>query len=289
MSNRFLLIVAVLLGIGTFFAYQHKSQSLPQSSLYVNGPIYVPPPPEPERPVPPHPAMQYINLINARNSQIRSINYRSLTLRIKKDVTVSLNGSMAYEKEKRFRMKTRSFMGRESDVGSNDSKFWFWSKRMEPSLLYYCDHENTHRSRLRTPFHPAWMRETIGIDMIDTKDVTIIEEDGMWQIFQQRKSVTGKKIVHMTLIDKEKILGRYIYTPNGDLVISSEVKEFYRIDGHIVSKINHIYWAEEDVVNQWIMNKPDLNSSIDPRMWQMPNMRNSIDLGKPKFWCESQE
>lgn len=233
--------------------------------------------------------MSTIRAINARNATIRSVYYPEMKLKVKKDVSVSLDATMAYEKEKRFRMICSSFFGKETDIGSNDEKFWFWSKRMDPPILYYAKHEDTHKSRLRKPFHPTWMRETVGVDEINTEKVYIEQDGDKWKIFQERISINGRPIVHMTLIDNEKTLGRYLYTPNGDLVISAEIKAFYHKQGHIVPKLVHIYWAEEDVAIQWVLDRPQVNTSINLRMWKMPNMRRSRDLGNQKFWCELQD
>ena len=44
-------------------------------------------------------------------------------------------------------MISNSFLGKETDVGSNEKQFWFWSKRMKPSVLFYSEHENLNKTK----------------------------------------------------------------------------------------------------------------------------------------------
>lgn len=257
--------------------YQNKTQ-VTQSPIYISeNPIRIPPN-QPEL-QPEHPAMQTINVINTRNEQITNINYPHVNLKVRHKISVSVKGNLVYEKKTRFRAIFSSIFAKETDIGSNDEVFWFWSKRMDNDALYYARHEDAYRSGLKTPFHPVWLREMVGIDIIDTTNATFEQTTNGWKIYQNRTSTTGEPIIHMTLVDEEKILGRYIYSKSGTLIASFEVKNFYYIGSLIVPKTVHVYWSEENIALHWELSMPILNSHIDSKNWIMPDIKTKIDLG----------
>jgi hypothetical protein len=75
------------------------------------------------------------------------------------------------------------------------------------------------------------------------------------------------------------VAGRYLYSKEGKMVASSEIKSHQRIGEHIVPKQMLIIWYQEGVSMQWELYKPELNVGIDPTTWSMPSTKNAIDLG----------
>lgn len=275
MNNTFLLIVSIILAVATFFAYEYKVGKVAR-------PIYI----QPEQPLivsplsnlpPEHPALQTIRAINDRNAQVRNVYYENVAMKIKEKMTVTLTAFLAYEKDKKFRMITSSFVGQETDVGSNEHIFWFWSRRMDPPILYFAKHEDTSRSKLRAPFHPDWMREGLGLDQIKIDGATFEQDGSRWKVFEKRVSASGKPVVKMTLIDNEKILGHYLYNNQGQLISSIEAKDFYR-NGHIVPRVFLMTWAEENITVEWTMSAPRINGNINSALWEKPKMRREQDL-----------
>lgn len=274
------LIVVLMLSIALFWGY-HKKSSLPGHSTYVHEKELILAPLEPEEPQE-HEAMPLVREINKRNALIQSVFYKDMAFRINQGggLSIKLNGFMAYEKNRKFRMTSKSFFGKETDVGSNSTIFWFWSKRMKPSALYWAKHERLYETRLRTPFNPMWIMESFSINEIDTSNATIARHKGYWAVFQPRISASGQSITKVTLLDEETktIVGHYVYDMKNNIIISTEITEFYSIDGHHVPKRINIIWHEEDIKIQWDFEKPKVNKPIDTKHWEMPSIKSKINL-----------
>ena len=104
-----------------------------------------------------------IEAINLKNSKIKTFYCDDIKIKAIKKLTVNLKGKIYFEKDKNFRMFTSSILGKESDIGSNDNQFWFWSRKMNPPALHYAKYEDIYKTRLKTPFHPIWTIECLGI------------------------------------------------------------------------------------------------------------------------------
>ena len=98
--------------------------------------------------------------VNNKNSTILS--FRS-NCEIQFNISpIKLDGTIQYKKNNNFKMITESAFGKESEIGSNDIMFWFWSKRMEPRALYYAYNTDLELTRLKAPFNPVFVRQTLG-------------------------------------------------------------------------------------------------------------------------------
>jgi len=220
---------------------------------------------------------EIIQEINERNAKIKNIQSNDVTITIKKRFSIRLKGSLAYEKDLKFRMIIKSFLGRrdECDVGSNDSHFWYWSRRLNPPSLYYAEHKNLMVTGLRLPFHPLWMMEAVSIGKIDTKNAVVKREGDRLVVLQPRTSTLGASIIKATLIDTKtkRIIGHYIYDNKGNIKVSTEV----RYSNGVLSQIQTI-WYEENVLISFDLLNVSLNKEIDASRWEMPN-GDQINIG----------
>lgn len=220
---------------------------------------------------------EIIEKINAKNRLINSISYNKIE--IKADL-IKLTAILSYEKKLNFRMITNSFLGKESDLGSNDSNFWFWSRQMNPPYLFYSNHENLHKTRLRTPFNPKWMIKILGINEIDEYDACFLYKENLFAIVKYDKNNYNKKITLIDLIDIEKnaFYGHYIFNSYNEMMVAAEVKDYYYIDGSAVPKTIYINWIEENLNVIWNLSKPSLNQNLSKENWLMPNNYKKVDL-----------
>ena len=214
------------------------------------------------------------------NSKIQRINGFSSEMKVQSSLA-TLNGTIDFERDKNLRMIQSSFLGKELDIGSNNDIFWFWSRRMRPSKLYFSKHENAFQSGLRTPFDPQWIMEVIGMKDINIKNCTILHKNKMWHIAEKRINTEQKVVVKVTLIDESKmaVVGHYIYDTYGNMLVSAEITEFYQTHPIVVPKQIKTTWFEEDVSNTWELKNPRINVMIDPRIWVIPKMKNVEELG----------
>jgi len=222
-------------------------------------------------------ALRVIQAVNEKNAHVKTFTCSEMKIRIMGRSFVRLTGSVYYEKEDRFRMFVRSVVGTELDMGSNEEFFWFWSRRMDPPALYYSRHENLHRTGLRTPFHPVWMKGSLGFGTIPTDGIFGRRRGSNWEFLQLTKNAQGRRVLRSVVVDPKRnlILGQYVYQ-NGKLVVSSEVYEYTR-DG--LPKRMLIRWYEEDVTMILEFINPKINQSITPDAWKKPLMRLEVEMG----------
>ena len=222
-------------------------------------------------------ALTVIQAVNERNRQIRTFTCPEIKIRIWNKEFIKLTGNMAYEKDKNFRMIVKSIITKELDLGSNESYFWFWSRRMKPSVLYYSKHENLYRTGLRTPFHPLWMKGSLGLDEIPTSGIHARRRGFNWEFLQLTRNTQGKRVLRSILVDPKRsiIVGQYVYK-DSKLMVSSEIYE-YR-DGLPHRAI--VKWYEEDVVMILEFVNPKINQGIIPSTWVRPSMRGEIEIGE---------
>ena len=219
-----------------------------------------------------------IEELNSNNSKIKSIYYPKINI---KSSGLMVSSIFLYEKNKNFRMKNSSFFGPEADIGSNSGIFWFWSRRMRPSALFWAKHEDLHKTYLKTPFHPDWMMETIGINEVDTKDCFIFDYKNYVGIKQNRTdAITGQPVVRIFLIDKDKkaFFGHYLVDQQGNTLISFEVNRYHFVYNMYFPKSVNITWNQENIKLSWELDRPTINPTFNKENWILPNIKPQLEL-----------
>src|SRR5687768_10455147 len=118
-----LILIALLTG---FLAWLYLHLTAPSTSpVYVSPEDRILPPATKNGAVDPE-AARLAKAITDRNSGIRTYSASIFIVCGK----ARARGEILLEKPGRFRLKVSSILGQEMDIGSNDTHFWFWSKRM---------------------------------------------------------------------------------------------------------------------------------------------------------------
>jgi len=273
MNNFIKKIVVVLLMVllGLIFF-----KSLPHSPRYLDQSVFSASYSDIQR----HPAFHQIQAINARNARLTTFSCK-IQMQLRRNFfKTDLDAVLYHEKEKKFRMISWSRFRKEVDIGSNNMLFWFWSGRMKPPTLYYASHDSTLRTKLRTPFNPLWIMESLSIGQIGTKNARIADQEKYWVIIQNRFNFSGDRVIKITLIDKSRqaIAGHYLFNSKGVLIVSMETSEFQTINGHILPKMMHTIWYEENISINWNVISASANQSIGPEIWMMPSYAHSENL-----------
>ena len=247
----------------------------------VPDPIYIPPIIE-EKEIKNDPEIdqEISKLIDSINIDNSNITYENFKIDIKGspfDARANLN----YEKENNFRMISNSIAGKELDIGMNQEHFWFWSKRMKPSSLYYAKNEDVGKTRLKSPLNPIWLKSCIGVSEINKEAV----QTGYREKFVYIRKIiqTSEGIVkRTTLIDPEteRVIGNYLHRMNGNIIISTEILKFKEVGGSLIpSKIKTI-WHEENFVMEWSIKKIKVNSHIHESNFTMPKNIDRINMAE---------
>lgn len=193
--------------------------------------------------------------INKNNKKIQKI-HADLSVR---QGLFSVRGFVAYEKQHNFKMICNSFFRKEMEIGSNENFFWFWAR--SDNTLYFCEHKNINRTRLRPIFYPNVIKSFLGID-----------EFFEFEIFENKIiQKLPNNMTKITLIEKDKIIGHELYS-QGKLLLESKVVEF---EFNLPKKIK-INWIEENINQEWILSNIKINDNFEE--WKIPNYKNRINL-----------
>ncbi|SIO65560.1 hypothetical protein SAMN05444166_7737 [Singulisphaera sp. GP187] len=77
------------------------------------------------------------------------------------------NGYLALERPRNFRLEVRSTGGDVADIGSNDEKFWYWTKDNDQKAIFYCDYDESGKTPLSPAvLQPEWIVEALGLRVI---------------------------------------------------------------------------------------------------------------------------
>ena len=204
-----------------------------------------------------------IEQVNLKNDKVKSLSYNA-TVHLD---NMSFDAEIHYKKDKMFRMLAFGFFGTCLDIGSNDSIFWFWSKNFDSNTLYWARHEDFPKTKLQTPYGPLWMMQSLGYDKITGDKCG--ENDQYLKVFRDDVINNNRKVIKAVLIDKKelKVVGNYIYSTDGRLLVSSEWHE----------NILHIYWKEMNQKLIIVLEKPinptkEFNPPYKPHKVNMANM-----------------
>ena len=208
--------------------------------------------------------------INVRNKKIKSITSQDMAVKIwERGMRFRLKGSLCFEKDTSFRMKMNSLFGEELDIGSNDELFWYWSRRDRDPGVYFAYYEDLTSTRLKTPFNPIFLRTSLGILNIDTKNAQILDKDGFLAVIRESINGMGQKVLQTIFVDeKTKLIKGFMITDlNGQPLASCEIQKW---ENDLPKKILYT-WHEEQKAMLIEFQSIKANESIPDSKWEMPN------------------
>lgn len=217
--------------------------------------------------------------INLRNSAITSFTCERVSVKIwERGLRMRLSATVLYEKDNSFRLKLRSAFGNEMDLGSNDEIFWYWSRRDKNPGLYWSVYANYHKTRLKTPFNPMFMRDTLGLNEISTENARISETTEYVILAYDRYNAMNQPIIYSVMLDKATILIAGIIVTDTDGIPLITVNIQHYPDGTL-KKILYT-WHEENRILSLEFRNSQINVEIPSTSWIPPNKTPQINMAE---------
>lgn len=181
------------------------------------------------------------------------------------NIPFKFKGYLVYQKPKHFKMVLTSFVGKEVELGSNDSIFWFYSRRIDPPYLYYAPYQKADKTRLKSLFHPVWLMESLCLNPISQP----IKKTQNYGELLERKETAEGMLLKKTLIDlqKDTILGHYLYK-NNTLIASSEIEKY---DSNCIPLSIKYIWYEEKQTLCIYLHNIIINKNVPSEVWSIPS------------------
>src|SRR3954452_7310048 len=85
--------------------------------------------------------------------------------------SVGLDGMLACQKPRNFRLKAKLLGQSGVDVGSNGEEFWYWISKDDPPYLYHCSYQELARGvSIPFPFQPDMIVAALGMASYNPND-----------------------------------------------------------------------------------------------------------------------
>lgn len=270
-SVKNVVVISLVIGLFVLSFLFNTEQSTPEAGFLLSQPPIV---------VDQQPAQfkEMIQKINSKNAALHSFACDDIRIAIDDKLFLRLTGKFIYEKDRRLQLVIKSILGKEIEIGSNEHEFWFWSKRLKPEALYYADHKDLNKTRLKTPFHPMWIKGILGFDEISFKDFIVAQRGSNWEFVERTVNSQGKPVLRSIIVDPASlsIIGHYIYE-DGWMICSSEVFASKNIQGLQVPTKIITRWYEENITLIWEFNSPQINPLLN-NDWSRPNIQPQVNM-----------
>jgi len=227
---------------------------------------------------------------NARN--IQSLEFYQVSIDVKQGIQqFGVDGNLAYQKPRNFRMMASALGATEADVGSNDKEFWFWLKRADPPALLHCSYEDFPQCRsLNLPFHPDWIAEALCVNELGAASQYQVRPAGkVLELRSQTSTPQGQPLEKVIRVAQSgpntgRIVGYQLKTPQGQEVWSAEIQEYRNVRGYTVPYVVSLRCPSEKMTLQFTLNKPRVNEVQNGNagdMFVLPrNYPKVIDLAR---------
>lgn len=204
-----------------------------------------------------------------------------------------LSGTIAVEKGRHLRLEVTSMRGKEVDLGSNNERFWVWSREMDPGFVT-CKHENLELARqlVGIPFEPDWLMQALGVEPIPTTGVTM-QSDPMNEhvrLVEHILSAHGQPLRRTVVVDLKKgiVVEHSLYNYNSVPIVTAKLSD-HRLDKDSGVVLPHrvvIELPQHKMAMTMRLSGVQVNpKSIPSAVWEMPHIRDcqvvNLDAGFP--------
>lgn len=120
---------------------------------------------------------------------------------------VSVDGRLALERPRNFKLDIRHTAGEVADIGSNDEKFWFWVRDNSDKAVYYCNYDQAGNTPLVATMQPDWIVEALGLRVIPEEEadeikVTRGETPGTLVLTHRPTRTGGETTMRITIVSE---------------------------------------------------------------------------------------
>jgi len=233
-------------------------------------------------------AEQVVAHLNQECKSINSVEFDRVSIQAKQGLqTFGVNGMMAYQKPKNFRLMASALNTTYADVGSNDREFWFWFNEGE-KLQYYCAHEDLPRARgMAIPIHPDWVAEALCLQEFGPADQYQVRMGNQkLELVSATTSPQGQKLQRITTVALSgpmggRVVGQQLRTAEGTEIWSSEVTEYQNAGGYSIPRKIVLRCPSQKMEMQFKLDGARVNSlSATAQTFQRPGNYQAIDLAR---------
>ena len=202
-------------------------------------------------------APRLVAYLNDNARRVKAVECEKVSIDCKQgNQSVGLEGLMACEKPRSFRLKANVVGQRGADIGSNEQEFWFWinDKSAPSSYVYHCAYTDLARGNVEMPFpfQPEMIMSALGIAEYDPNKKYELKVNGpTLELSEAATSPSGQPITRLTVfqrqpqpVGKPQVIAHVIKDKSGQDVCVATIQEVSidRATGAILPKMVKIVW-----------------------------------------------
>jgi hypothetical protein len=224
------------------------------------------------------PLEEVVAHLNRNTDRIQSWRANSVKIRAN---GMSVSGTLAVEKGRHLRLVVNSLRGNEVDLGSNDERFWVWSREMQPAFVT-CKHENMDavRQEMGIPFEPDWLMQALGVARLPATGVTMEADPTNQQarLVEQIVSAHGQPLRRAVLVDLRRgiVIEHSLYNYNGERIAQARLSDhkLNKAAGAVLPHRVELEWPQNQLSLTMCLGGVQINpESIPARVWEVPAMQ----------------
>lgn len=214
---------------------------------------------------PPPTAHQIITHLNHNAQLVQSIESQQVNIQVKQgNQPAGLDGMLAYQKPRSFRLMAEAARSSQADFGSNDTEFWFWVKKGNPNELYRCSYQDFPQCKnLRLPIHPEWIAEALCVSELRSPDKYQVRAAAQTlELVSDDTTPQGEPVQKVTVVgrDNGRIRSHHLRTPQGKEIWSAYVDEYQNVGGVILPRKVRVVCPEEKMEMTLKLDRCKVNS-----------------------------
>ncbi len=149
--------------------------------------------------------------------------------------TYRVNGQMAMERPRSFKLELKAGLSKVADIGSNGQGFWFWVKDNKDKAIYVCDYKDVKTSPLAVTLQPEWIVEAMGLREISPDEIATIaakpgDKPGLLVLTQGRRDARGELLTKETIVEESNghIIEHRLYSgAKRDLLARASISQYF--------------------------------------------------------------
>ena len=120
----------------------------------------------------------------------------------------AVDGKLAMERPRNFKLDVEHASGKVADIGSNDGEFWFWTKDSKDKAVYFCNYDEDGGCPLAGGLQPDWITEALGVRVIPDEEMDEItvtrpkEPDTLVLTHRPTRTAAGEAVTRVTILSE---------------------------------------------------------------------------------------
>jgi hypothetical protein len=180
----------------------------------------------------PSQANELISHLNKNTQTIQSVEAHKIAINVTQDgQPFGVDGMLAFQKNRNFRMVAKSISGTEADLGSNDREFWFYMKRNNPPDLFFCSYDDLPKSQVKLPIQPDWIAEALCVSDLNWNEYQIRNVPKAVELYKTVVSPTGEKLIKTVAVattgpNAGNVVVHRLVRANGQEIWRADITEY---------------------------------------------------------------